>query len=333
MRLRGIDFGPVWGASGVQGFFSGDEYFSHRWLRRLRLLDMKGMTFVAKTMTLYEQKGNMPRGKDLVSPREILPRCIAPSLWRAEALNAVGLSGPGAPFLLERGVWQKRKEPFFLSFMSIRQERDERLAELNSFVDVLASHLPAFQAPAGLQINFSCPNAPAHHGDQMELVTEVRQSLQIAGRLGIPLVPKLNVLVEPAAGLEMAQHPECDALCVSNTIPFGALADKIDWAPWLKAGKSPLERRGFGPGGLSGTQVYPLAFQWGCTFRSLPGGDEVRLNLGGGINGVREAVNLFALAPQADSIMVGSVAFLRSWRVRGIIRAAHAAAREQGRNK
>ena len=47
MRLRNIDFGPVFGASGVQGFF-GEGYLHHKFLRFLGL-NFDGCTFVAKT--------------------------------------------------------------------------------------------------------------------------------------------------------------------------------------------------------------------------------------------------------------------------------------------
>jgi len=56
--MRGIDFGPVWGASGVLGFF-GEGYWYHRYWKPFGL-NFSGVTFVAKTTTLKERSGNMP---------------------------------------------------------------------------------------------------------------------------------------------------------------------------------------------------------------------------------------------------------------------------------
>ena len=50
MNQRVADFGPVWGASGVQGFF-GEGYWFHRWVPGL---SFDGCTFVAKTTTLLD---------------------------------------------------------------------------------------------------------------------------------------------------------------------------------------------------------------------------------------------------------------------------------------
>ena len=50
MKLRGIEFGSVIGASGIQGFF-GEGYPYHRYPKLLfpRSFKFDGMTFTAKT--------------------------------------------------------------------------------------------------------------------------------------------------------------------------------------------------------------------------------------------------------------------------------------------
>lgn len=58
MKLCGIDFGNVLGASGVQGFF-GEGYWFHKIWNSFGL-SFAGMIFVAKTATLLPRKGNMP---------------------------------------------------------------------------------------------------------------------------------------------------------------------------------------------------------------------------------------------------------------------------------
>ena len=114
MILRGIDFGCVHGASGVQGFF-GEGY----WFHKVPIIgpNFNGMTFVAKTTTLNAREGNMPLKSDY-TPRDMFPKCVVVKPLSGVVLNAVGLSGPGAKALLDTGLWQRRsKKPFFISFI------------------------------------------------------------------------------------------------------------------------------------------------------------------------------------------------------------------------
>src|SRR3989344_1339380 len=159
MKLRGIDYGNVLGASGVQGFFV-EGYTFHRLLGPLGP-NFDGMTFVAKTTTLRARAGNMPL-TETYEPGEWKPACIWANLLRATALNAVGLSGPGIEKLLEGrrphlGLyrWQMRHGSFFISFVSIEDTVEKRYAEMRGFVKILKPRLQAFHGFPALQINVS----------------------------------------------------------------------------------------------------------------------------------------------------------------------------------
>ena len=87
MILRGIQFGRVWGASGVQSFF-GEGYWFHRPWKLLGFfhdLD-ESVTFVAKTTTFHAREGNMPLDGRF-RPRELFPRCIVLKPWQGVVLN------------------------------------------------------------------------------------------------------------------------------------------------------------------------------------------------------------------------------------------------------
>jgi len=313
MILRGIDFGKVWGASGVQGFF-GEGYRFHSKLGPLRP-KFEGMTFVAKTTTLFSRPGNMPLEDDH-TPEELFPSCIKVKPFKGVVLNAVGLSGPGARVLLASGHWLRRTKPFFISFMSVAGTPEERASELKQFADIFSaflSNFPTFRKIVGLQINHSCPNVGLHH-DGAELTGEVCKALDIAARLEIPLVPKLNVLAPIKSALEISRYPSCDAICVSNTVPWGALPELIDWEGIFGSKESPLAH--LGGGGLSGKPLLPIVIDWLNIARRA--GLKKPINGGGGILSRRDAGKVFAAG--ADSISLGSVAILRPWRVRGIIR-------------
>lgn len=171
MVLHDIDFGNVFGASGVQGFF-GEGYWFHR--IPFRRPDFSGSTFVAKTTTLYPRSGNMPLNKKFW-PKHWFPSCIK-ARWNGTMLNAVGLSGPGLRALLATGNWQSRTEPFFISLMCVEETLSRRIDEMRRMVDILGEEKPNFRTSFGLQINRSCPNIEHGFGD---MVTESSRSLEI----------------------------------------------------------------------------------------------------------------------------------------------------------
>lgn len=325
MILRGIDFGSVWGASGVQGFYGGDEYRYHRWLRLLGILDMRGLTFVAKTMTLNPNTGNMPIKEDGITPSELLPACVhvtPASWWNGFALNKVGLTNPGAEELLRRGIWQRRESPVVLSFMQIASLSDEpklelamRIQEIRAFVHLMRDALPGFRAPVALQINFSCPNTGPHAKTTLDFILE---TLDIASILDIPLIPKLAVDTSIIDAAAIAEHPACDAICISNTVSWGSTSVP-NWQGLFGSPVSPLAHLGKpGGGGLSGAPLLPLVEDWITQFRKLD--PKTLINGGGGILKPKDARRLIGAG--ANSVFLGSVAFLRPWRVQSIIRHA-----------
>ena len=363
--IKEIDFGPIWDASGVRGFF-GEGYWFHKPFIKLGFLSFDGLTFVAKTTTLYFRKGNMPlrfmRGLRLnadgkladgqsivistpqdVMPQQWLPDCVYCDAKSEIAVNAVGLSGPGAGPLLDAGFWQERTKSFWLSFMSVAPTATERFAELMAFVDTLdtflhglrfemrtvktpqspgmgsISQVKKFQAPFGLQINFSCPNVGLNPA---ELVDEIHQALTYASQLRIPLAPKINLLTPPEVAKEICEHDNCDALCVSNTIPWKNAWPTLQ-AEMERAGlkKSPLEK--YGGGGISGACLRTHLCFWLRDARKA--GITKHINAGGGIT---RAEHVDEFKDLADSISIGSVGMFackrfQPGRVQEIIKRAH----------
>jgi len=304
MQLRGVNFGYALNASGARNF-DGSGWWYHR-LFGWTGLDFEGATFVAKTTTLESRAGNMALYG--LHPVEKMPECIKVYPWKGVALNAVGLSGPGAEALLQSGIWQAQMKPFFLSFMSIEKTATERMSELFRFVGLLAKYLP-FQVPVALQMNFSCPNVGLN---PRKLISEIREGLTVAGTLGIPLVPKVNVTFPHDVIMSLLTCNDLDAICVSNTIPWGH--ESIDWQKLFGTTVSPLAH--FGGGGLSGKPLLPLVVEWIRRLRQM--GFSKPIIGGGGILSVADADSMIEAG--ADAVELGSVAMLRPWRVRGIVR-------------
>ena len=311
MILRGIDFGYVMNASGARNFF-GQGYWFHPKLRPFGL-DYTGSTFVAKTTTLLKRDGYTSLVWTNLQPQELFPQCIKINVMRGAVLNAVGLSGPGACELLRREGWQTRIDPFFISFAAVGATADERLKEWQQFAFLLLTHLSSFHAPIGLEMNFSCPNKGIV---EKPFVDEILAALHIMSVLGIPLVPKLNVLVPPAIGLQIAEHQACDAICQSNTIPWDSVPDTIK-RKFFGRLTSPLKK--YGGGGLSGPYLFPLVMAWIHEARAL--GLKKPIVGCGGITSVLRADMMIDAG--ANAIQLGSVSITRPWRVKSIINVAN----------
>ena len=312
MELRGIDFGHVLDASGVRGWF-GEGHPFHRWIPFG--LSFAGSTFVAKTTTLEPRDPNGALARDGLTTRVLRQPCVHVNWRRGVVLNALGLPGPGIEALLATGRWQRRTEPFFLSHAAVAETAEGRLDEVRRFVRILRAALSDFAAPVGLQVNFSCPNVP--HGEPApDPVAGFRAELDEYAALDVPLMVKLSVTQPVAEARAIAEHPACDALCVSNTIPWGEMADRIDW-PGLFGERSPLER--FGGGGLSGALLLLLVAEWIEEARRE--GITVPINAGGGI--LRPADAGVLREAGASSVFVGTIAMLRGWRLARTIRHAN----------
>lgn len=309
MKLRGIHFSDVLNASGARNF-DGSGWWYHKLIPGMGSALANATTFVAKTTTLNARAGNMPLVTPM-RPRDLVPDCIKVNLRKGIVLNAVGLSGPGAEWLLENRVWADREHPFFLSFMSVEGSPEARLAELEAFVKLLRKYLP-FRAPIGLQINFSCPNVGL---DPAGLAQEMTDALDVADGVlkTVPLVPKINATFPLKAVAPLDQHRACDALSVSNTIPWGKLPERIDWKGLFGSETSPLAK--YGGGGLSGKPLLPIVCDY---IRSLLRvGFEKPVIGGGGILSPDDAQRMKEAG--ADAIELGSIAILRPWRVRSTI--------------
>jgi dihydroorotate dehydrogenase len=307
MKLRGQEFGSVMNASGARGFFG--ETGSFQWPVPVQP-DWSGSTFVAKTSTLHKRIGNMLFKEDSLTAIEKEPGCIIVKPEQDAVLNSVGLSGPGIEFLLNDGRWQQMTEPFFISYMSVAPTSQERLDELNQFVDILQKRLPEISAPLALQINFSCPNVGLHLD---ELNHEVGAALDAAQVLTIPLVPKFNVLLPSEDIIAMSHHHAFDAVCISNTVPWGQLEQSIAWQKIFSTSNSPLAH--IGGGGLSGKPLLEPTVAWIQGARKK--GFTKPIIGGAGILSVKDALAIKEAG--ADAISMGSIGILHPENVQPII--------------
>jgi len=315
MKIRGIEFANAFAASGTLNFF-GDGWWYHFWYKLIfpgfrKIFDC---TFIAKTTTFDPRPGNMPLKANL-QPKKLLPDCIKVYPFKGVVLNAVGLSGSGAMALFATNLWQNRTEPFFISFMAIGKNKEERLKETENFVALLKKELPKFKASVGVQVNMSCPNTGHRTTD---LALEAFATLELFSSLNIPIDLKVNTLFDIALLKKIEDNKLCDIITVSNTIPYGTYDEKINWQHLLGCSVSPLAK--YGGGGLSGKIIFSLVAKKILEMR-ISGEIKMPIKGGGGIM-TAERVNLMKFVG-ANAIEFATVSMLRPWRVKKIIKRAN----------
>lgn len=314
--IHNVDFGPIWGMSGFLNFY-GEGWPYHKLLKMIGI-SFKSLTFVSKTVTLFPRSGNMPLKENLM-PVELMPKSIYINLWQKYALNAVSLSGPGAEEILSSKRLQQQVKPFQLSFMSVADSEKERLGEFDEFIKILLREYPNYNAPLGLQLNVTCPNV-GHDNPQLKEILKMLDMCDPLVTRGIAIILKINVEMPIENIIIFGEHKNCHAICTSNTINYGALPDKINWKKLLPKG-SPLLKRNLNiqtPGGLSGAPLLPLVIEQIKLLRKA--GFTKHINGGGGILYKKDVEKIIEAG--ADSISIGSVAFLNPLAIPGIIKRA-----------
>jgi len=318
LELLGIRFGSVLVASGALNFFGegsgiGQGWPYHRWYKILfrRGFNFKGAGFMAKTTTMDSRAGNMPLDENFM-PKERMPKCIKVFLLEGVALNAVGLSGPGAKVLFDLNKWQKRTEPFFISFMTVAGTAENRLEETKQFVSLFKHELSYFKTTPGLVINSACPNT---ENDPHVIIGESKEHLTVARELGIPLVLKTNTFMPVGVIKSIVDSGLCDALEVSNTIPWPKISDEEKMS-YFGTEISPLSQFK-GGGGASGKILLQKSVDYIRRLRQE--GINIPIIGGGGILKPAD-VDLYTTCDvNVSAVTIGTVAMLRPWRVRAII--------------
>jgi len=325
MNIGGRRFPNSFGASGARGFF-GEGYRHHLPMQLLFPgFDFDGSGFISKTITIPERMprleelgmgfGNMVLDRETLQPVEMFPDCISVSWLSGEAANSVGLSNPGAEILFEMGLWQEIRQPFIISSMAIGEDRIKRLQQTRAMRNLFVEHRASFSAPVAWQANKSCPNT-GH--DPAIFMQDTMGELEIANEAGIPVGIKINVLTPIDAMVKVANSGLCAFLEIPNTLPIGALPDKVDWRRKY-GGKAPLPTV-YGAGGYSGPENFQLALEW--IYKARHRGIEIPIICGG--VSCREDVR------KAKVVGANAVAFARitmspfhAWKVAGIIEEAN----------
>jgi dihydroorotate dehydrogenase len=324
MKLRNLDFGGyVFGQSGVQGFFGeGDEYPHHVMYKNIPGFSFKGISFVAKTVTLKPRIYPDTSNTELCDGYKI-KRLFPTSIWwnaksfiKGYMLNAVGLANPGLERMLDYNKWQKRRDVFQISVMLMESTQEAKIIEAQAICLLLNEKMPFGQSHRyAVQLNCSCPNTGHEQKQDAENIKALLKVFK-ANLPNVPLIPKFDLLVEWDTIIALKKY--CDAFCISNTIPFGKKEDEVSWKNLFKKGHSPLLKyfNGKFSGGLSGAPLFPVLEKWLDMMNIIDG--SVVIIAGGGIM-TRTDIHKLMQFHVVHGVALGSVAILRPWRIAQLI--------------
>lgn len=314
----------VHGQSGVQGFF-GITLLLEYWYQLFYYFTpgyrFKGIHFVAKTVTLAPRKGNTALRK-MYKLSRFFPKSIwvsPKSIKGGYVLNAIGLSNPGLEYMLRKGYWQKRTEPFTLSLQLEEKEWDAIKVEIRKIATLLESYMPSNEHKYDIQLNESCPNTEKNIGMDEEAVNLIIKKVNCFKELlpGVDIRIKFNMLISVDA--LKAIQPHCNKFMISNTVPFGDTTLGISWEKYFPNGESPLPKR-LGKdfaGGFSGKPLFTyLHYAMEKINKALPDLDVIA---GGGIWD-RENIRDLSEFKIVTGVAIGTVALLRPWRTQSLIR-------------
>ncbi len=321
MKLKNINFGHVLGQSGIQGFFGeGDEYPHHKLLRFVLGFSFSGMTFVAKTTSLYARiypEKSQTALVDGYKLKQWFPKSIwfsLGSIMQGYVLNAMGIPSPGALFLLGLKKWQGRTEPFQISFMPMESAIEGKIKEVKEFCNYLLYYLSPEKHLYGVQMNVSCPNTGHAQTEALEewvVLASVFKTLMP----NTPLIFKLDLTISQQVVSQLQKH--CDAICMGNTLAFGKLPEQVQWKKFFRKG-SPLARI-FGEsfqGGLSGEPLFPVLINWLKEMEQVD--PTVTIIAGGGIM-TKDNITSLSKFRCVKAVALGSVAITRPWRMQSLI--------------
>ena len=286
MLLQGIDVGFVF-RQAARGDFFGEKQI------------VAGGIFITPPVTLE------------VRQRDYFRRIY---FFRGAVIATNDFASPGAQKLFEQEKWQKRTDPFILSFASVSVTPPARKREIEGFADLLKKHHQSFRARMCIELNvFNCVNV-ANNGRRRtmgDMEQEIEDSLNYFGVLEIPCLVRVDAFFPLVVAKAIDKHPACDGFVVANPIPWHAFPDRPALEHFFGK-RSPLERAG--GGAISGTLLTPLIRKWVLQASSYGLRKPI---IAGGCFSRADIESMFNVG--ASAVLLDEVRYLRPWRVKAMI--------------
>ena len=221
--------------------------------------------------------------------------------WGHGLINAMGLPNPGvaeeAELLREAAL---RLRPLGVALIaSISADTAESFAESAAILERAG--------PAMIEVNISCPNLGAEHGEMFASSAEAAAEVtaRVKAATSLPCLVKLSPNVPDIAAIARAvAEAGADGITAINTMP-GMLVDAEAGAPVLANGT----------GGISGPALKPIALR--CVAEIAEAVRVPIIGTGGVLSGV-DAVEM--LCAGATAVGIGSAVFYRGEAAFSLIR-------------
>lgn len=319
MKLRGIEFGNVFLASGSRNL-DGKGWKQDIFCSWHPGFNFNNATTILKTFTVDERmpkektkgqgKGNMVIDPNTFQSKNWFPDCIKIDFLRDRMTNAVGLSNPGARKVL-KAVRDKITKKTILSIMCVRGTRKDRMDEAKEYVTIFQNHIPlSIRKFLAQEDNETCPNT-AHHSTN--LYDETFERLEIFRELGIPLIVKLDSLATVEFIKELESSNLCDAIDIPNSLKIGERPDRVNWKK-LKYLTDPIVKK-YGTCGYSGRENFLLAIDIVLKTR------EAGVTLPIAVGGISTKTDISLVKEiGGDAVVIGRAAKTRFWRIQSLIK-------------
>lgn len=324
VTIRNRQYQVVWSASGSLGvsFVHGVFWYEHLPVLKeaaLRLREADVMP-TAKSLALHPISGNEPLQGNSESPQRLIPRSMVVDLRTATTLNAFAHSGFGLRHHLCIKTWDDVERSWVLTIVSDAETFSEREGEFRQICELLRVHESNFCVKPVVELVFGCPNVKLSlvqmFFDCKLLIENCREDLGSDWTIGANISP-----IAPVRTFVEAQEAGADYLRICNTIPHWYIPpDKDspglpDNIPWRK--KSPLQARGFAPGGYSGPMCAPIVLHKLSLVREL-----VDIPIGFGNGFYSEDLIREGFGRGGDFVSLGMVKLVRPLRVDRLITCA-----------
>lgn len=209
MKLRDIEFRPVFNAAGVRGFYGEGNRFQTKKEPKWSL-----STFKTKSITYHPHRGE--------------PFAFIEIPNRQSLVNAIKLDNPGLRAVLAENKLQRIVEPWVLSLATVSEDPDEREWECIRARDLLWQMRHDFLGKFAIEFNPFCPNLPPSRA--YDFSKEVQKQIGHLKACGAPVI--LKVSIETAVPLLvdiLTSSDKPDGLTISNSVRWGAAFVDIPW--------------------------------------------------------------------------------------------------------
>ena len=153
---------------------------------------------------------------------------------------------------LESVAFRSNPEPFFVAVSVVGTEKEDRLQELREMAALVSSAKDARRFGFGIVLDISSLT--------LGFGGEIEELLFVLFSAGVPIAVQASVLSAPGPVSDVAGSEACDALFVSQSVPWASLSSEARRV-FFRRKESPFLGSKNG-GSVSGKYIVPLTSEW-----------------------------------------------------------------------